>query len=647
MIETTCNPEMITLLNDSNIEENSGLYGNVVKQAVKKILPPHLYELKIEDKDLLEDQKKELDALLPLLHAVTKESAPTNVSFAVISKFRPNAFKFFFELITRWLMPGKRLNVVLVYSSDFRITAFGDQVFTYSEVVAKIETTLELEELKQNLPIIQSEVRLGMQSSYYARRILEVKGLTADAKTALIQEHIAYLIGRLPDAFDRDLLTEMQHVLVICRDEFKEIRESRHLSRIISIHYLFRKSLQALVLGSPEKRHLSLKLFHAVLNTSNGEKNVLGVLVGINFLQEKEVFEERHLLNAIKNYIPKAHGVEGSFFSNRRGNENICTLYLEIEKDDGEEFTTEEIRTLRRELPTDLKDRIEHLMHPVFMLRNEEEVMRNVLSLSNQIKYLHDLPQMIISFDKQTHQELFFTIILARVVKPGSISIQEMFRLANSPLGYIHDRSKMLGFLRKRYAKEANVFAVKLLKGQFLRKDHSIDLNKARQAVVDELNRIMGEIRDFNGGMISKQNELLCALRQELEQSQIKYNDLLLENFFYSLTPDLMRTVLDPKVLKSLFLLLSESIETGFFSGNKHALKIQSDPHHVFAVIKSEERNIKDHIQRALQKYGKNSNDLASAFVSMYDISYVGVLYITDDKEEQQAFIDTVQSNIL
>ena len=52
-------------------------------------------------------------------------------------------------------------------------------------------------------------------------RILEIKGLSADEKTALVQEHVAHLAKRLPHEFDEDVMTELQHVLMICRDDFK------------------------------------------------------------------------------------------------------------------------------------------------------------------------------------------------------------------------------------------------------------------------------------------------------------------------------------------------------------------------------------------------------------------------------------------
>ena len=68
-------------------------------------------------------------------------------------------------------------------------------------------------------------------------------------------------------------------------------------------------------------------------------------------------------------------------------------------------------------------------MPPVFMPRNEEEIMRNIVSLSDQIKYLRDIPQVFITFDEQTTANLFFTIIMVRLLKgeekAGSRDIQK------------------------------------------------------------------------------------------------------------------------------------------------------------------------------------------------------------------------------
>lgn len=625
---------------------NSVIYHDAIRNALQKILPENLQFDQEGDPCLLKEQRAQFHALLPFVTHTAVETLPANISFFALSKYRQNSFKFFFDMVSRWLVPGKRLNVVLIYAADFRMPEFSDEIYTLCEVMIRIETQAEFEEIMRNLPIIDTELHLGIPSSYYARRILEIKGLATDEKTALIQEHIAYLVNRLPEVFDYDVLTEMQHVLVVCRDEFKAPRDSKHLSRIISIQYLFRKGLKEAVKASPQKRHLNLKVIRARLNVGGKIKNVLGVLVAVNFLRDKEFLEKTHLLKAIKNYIPSIQDVENSFFSNRRGSENVCTLYLEVEKKNGEEFTHDEINILRRELQSDLKDRIEHLMHPVFMPSNEEEIIRNILSLSSQIKYLRDIPQVFTTFHEQTHANLFFTIILVRVLRGNSPSIQELFKNADTFLEYIHDRCQLAGSLRRKYKKEATVFRVKLSKEQFLRADHSIDLNKARQTVVKELAKIVGEIRDYNGGMILKQNELLSELKELLDQQEkFKYNNLLLENFFYSLTPVIMRSLLEPQALKTLFLMMLEEMEQGL-GGKTHQLKVFTKERFVFFMVKLEDRSLKEELSRAILKMQLHSSELANSYVSLYEIFYIGYVYRSDDPLKQKNFCETLQNVI-
>lgn len=640
MLEDCCIPNIVTSFDNPSGNSNNSLYSEIIRNTLKKILPSHIASTSLKAYSNVE-LRELIHSNMPLVTTSSCEKAPSNISFFVLSKYRSNAFKFFFEMISRWLVPGKRLNVVLIYAADFRMPDLGDDVYTLCEVMIHVEHESELQQILTNLPIIETEVCLGVESSYYARRILEVKGLTADEKTALIQEYIAYLTARLPKAFDVDVLTEMQHVLVMCRDDFKAARDCRHLSRIISIQYLFRKSLRESVKDSPQNRHLSIKLFKSKIHLPSGPKNVLCVLVGVNFLRDKEIFEKKHLLSAIQNYIPSAKDLDGSFFANRRGTEHIGTLYLEIEKNNGQDFTSDEIRILRKELPTDLKDRFEHLMHPVFMPRNEEEIMRYILSLSNQIKFLRDIPQVVVTFDEQTHSHLYFTVILVRVMMPGSSSLQDLFKGANTFLEYIHDRSKMVGYLRKKYTKEATVFRVKFPKEHFLRRDHTIDLYKARQTVVSELSTIIGEFRDFNGGMITKQNELLSSVR-ELLQDGTKYNDLLLENFFFSLQPLTMRTLLESEALKILFLMLLDAIDHGFT--NDSIFRLRVEPDFVFLLFKAEENNLKDEVNKGLAQFNMHSTELASFYLKVHEVPYGGYIYRSDDPIKQSDFCQAIQN---
>ncbi len=616
-------------------EEDHLPHVEIMTRLLAKVLPEDLFSPK-----LTSNEKEQFQMLLPLVTSTHCQSTPIKKSFIFLAKSRSSSFKFFFEMISHWIIPGKRLNVVLINAMDFRMPDINDGILTLCEIVIAVEDEAELNQILTSLPIIEAEIKLGLESSYYARRILEVKGLAADAKTASIHEDISHLARRLPKIFEHEILAEMQHVLVMTREEFKTPRSSRHLSKIISIHYLFRKDLHSAIKDLPDQRHIRLKIFKSKLHLPKGKKNVLCILINLSFFKERELLEKKHILTIIQHHIPEALSIEHSFFIDRRSMDSLSTLYLEIEKSDGLDFSAEEISLLYDNLPKELKDNIGHLMHPVFMPCNEEEIMRNILSLSNEIRYLRDIPQVIITFHEQTNTHLSFIVIIVRIVGPNTPRVPEIL-FENSSLEYIYDRSKPIGTLRNKHLKEALVLRVKLPKDPFLRQDHSIDLYKARHSVVTDLSTFIGEFRDFNGGMLTKQNELLSALK-ELLGDDIRYNELLLENFFFSLMPVTMRSLLEPEALKTLFLMLLSTIEYGFSEGSHY--RIRQDLDFIFVLIKIEKAEQKEKLRLALQKFNLHSTELAHMNIKAHDLSYFGYIYRCDDPPKQQNFLQAVQT---
>ncbi len=631
MIQEGCLPVIKSSLD--NVEE--GVSPEIHSQFLYKVLQEK-FPLEAFFKEMSK-AKKTKQSILPWVHCSLSQKVPCSLSLEVISPHRINAFKFLFELVSQWLVPGKQLNVALVYGVDFYFPSIKNQLYTFCKIIVDSDIREDLTIIQNNIPFLKTEIKLGLQSSYYARRILESKGLSQEEKTARLQEYIALLTKRFPGAFDLDLISEMQHYMVIWKDKFKEVRQVRHLVRIICLHYMYRKWIREAIQAFRGKRYLSLKINRVWLKSADKRRKVLSITVGVNLFKEKEVFQKRHLLAAIHACLPDATYVEDSFFSNYTGNEGICTLYLEVEKNHGE-FTEQELVLLRRELPGDLKDRIEYPIHPVFMPRNDEEIMRNILALSHQVKFVRDIPQVVISFEEQTGEHLFFTLILVRVLKAKDKPLQEVLSNSASQIHFIHERSKNIGLIRKKYVKEAQVFRLRLSKEKYLRKDHSIDLLMARQYILGEIVRIIGDVRDFNGGMIDKQSELLEELR-ELLGSELKYRDLLLDKFFCSLLPIGIKATINPQVIKKLFLMLVESIEMTLLNSRGYHFTGMQDPDYVYVMIKEERHCIKEHYLGILAKQGISTAHIISSHILEQGISYSGYIYPCNDEASQKQFL--------
>lgn len=639
--ESTQALPIVTLFDSSDAQSlTTKYYREVMIQSLKKMLPHEFLDFDTNDKSAIDKRKNLFRHSLPIISKGEIETFPGNVSFFALSSYRSNSFKFFFEMISRWLTPGQRLNVVLIYASDFRLCDQTDEIYTVCEIIIHVETKEEFEEIKRNYPMIQTQIELGIDSAFYAQRILDVKGLSADEKTATIQENIAYLVKRFPTFFDYDIFTEMQHMLLISSDDFKYHRSSRHLSRIISVHYQFRRSILKSLKAKAQKRHLYLKVFRALVDSPKGSKKVLGILVGMNFLAERESIGEKQLLKAIQQYIKTAESVPNSFFINKNDTDHIVSLYLEVEKSDGSDFTAIDINKLRRELPLDLQNRIVHRHHPIFMPRNEEEIMRNIIILCDQLKFIKDIPQILITFDHQTHSHIYFTVVVARILKSDSLPISKLIEQSNIQIGYLHDRVKEMGMIRKKYVKEATVFRARLNKEKFLRDDQSIDLYKARQTLVCELGSAIGDIRDYNGGMISKQHEVLANIRKLLSSYE-PYDALLMEDLFYSFMPDVVRALLDPQSFVDLFDMASKAIRE--YDQKGCLFRYNKDSYNVLAIVLCNDDHVSKKLIEKIDKPSFSAAEISSSRIKVNGHYCIGFLNCIREPHQRELFIECIQ----
>lgn len=460
------------------------------------------------------------------------------VSFFLLCQDQVGLGAFFYEMVTRSL-PGKP---TLFFFSEV------DETYVGAELEMRFQNRASWERVKGHVEVLKHELLVGLRSPYHANRILELKGMTLEEKRIRVQERVAKTLQRFPEKFDYDFFYLVQHYFIRSHQESLRFHEVRQISENLAGLYLLKRKLIQKIEENAERRHLFVKVRKRWLHHPFGSRQVLGVSVGLNFLREHEVFSEKHLLKAIQALIPGAEHFEESVYEHEDGEYPLLLLYIEID--------SSEQALLKRELPMVLKGHIEHLQRPLFMPRNEEEVMRHVVTLGGQLKFSRDLPQVILSFHGQTDQKLSFTVILARVLLPQLENAEELIE----KLGHLHpqvERVKKIGMLRKKYFKEALVFKVELRLTDFLRDDQSVDLYKARLFVLKELEKVVGEVRDYNGGMISKQNEVLSVFH-ELLGGDAQRHRLLLDNFFHALYPVEKRSLVPPQSLKTLFSLLLE-----------------------------------------------------------------------------------------
>ena len=363
---------------------------------------------------------------LPIIHFpsldLTAQTLP--VTLLCPAEFTHGVGRYVKDTLSRWLIPGKQVAVVGEIGLNCYLPPAPSIKFFLNQQFIGVNNEEERNEIQKNLPSLVHEMKMNIMAVYQARYITSLRSYSRNHKTLLIEKNfnalfnrtdeslydqvqaliskvsseekinevkknLNYLFQTRPKTFDRDIFYEMTQFTTLINDRFASVRESKNMSRLIAYHYIFKKVIEEKIKKFPQERYLSVKVGHSRLKES---KTATSVLIVMNFLSESERFEQRHLMEAIKTCLPDAVMLKDSFLSDRR-NGNTIFLYSEIIHADETNFNIEELKHLKARLPTEIIRQIETAVHPTFMPRNEEELLRNLILLCKEIKFVRDLPQ--------------------------------------------------------------------------------------------------------------------------------------------------------------------------------------------------------------------------------------------------------------
>ncbi len=604
------------------------------KTILEKLLPEDFLELSPPE------AIRWLAAHLPLIASDKPQSTPDAMSlyFLCSPTQEVKADKVLLEILRKWLIPEKEVHILGFHNMYFYMEGFNSRLFFVAEVQVLVEEGRDLAKIQENLPLLSNELSLSLTSARYLEHVLDTKALSLDQKSSQIQQYLRKLTERTTGPFDIGIYKEMSTFFALSDPDFRKFRQPKHLTRIVVSHYLMRKNLFHHLSVSPEKRHLEFRFVRSKLYFPFGSKSVLGVSIAVALLNRYEAFDEQHIIAAIQKFIPESLIVKGSYYTYRAYHDPIKYVYLELEKKDGSRYSQNEIKFLKTELKEELKKRIEQLIPSVFMIRNEEEVMRNILLLSQELKYLSDIPQVMINFEKQVGEELYFTVIAIRVLKKHDIPLKKLFTKESQGFRFLSDRLQNVGYVRKKNPKEANVFHICIPKDHsILRTNSSVNFYLARQKVMSILTDALGEVRDYNGGMILKQGELLSQLKHAFSGSAQK-NLELLENFFFALSPIEAQATSSLDSLKTLFKLFLETLPEELPRRESYIKRVTKKKDTVFAVLRLKDRSFEKFLSEELNKLENFSKALIRAQVSYQGTLLSGFIYETTNSTQKKHF---------
>jgi hypothetical protein len=284
----------------------------------------------------------------------------------------------------------------------------------------------------------------------------------------------------------------------------------------------------------------------------------LGISIGVNLLNRYELLDAHHILAAVHTFVPQLRLVPHSYLVDAR-HETMRFYYLEVNKENDGGPTDGELKLLKARLSHELGERIEIVNHPLFLPSNEEELLKYVTILSKELNK-DDMPQVVISFDRQAQDVFSFHVIVLRHACAGMPAVRELLEKVCPSYRWIEEQSKRIQSSKMQNYKEACILRAVLPKLSFFRKDFSLDLGKARATISAILSEAIGEYRDYNGGTFEVQHHAFAAFKEGFPETE----ESLLEHFFYGIEPAFMQMVLHPVLLKEGYLLFKDVIHREF-----------------------------------------------------------------------------------
>ncbi len=448
------------------------------------------------------------------------------------------------------------------------------------------------------------------------------------------------LISRFPQHLEPSIFKDKERLLAYFDHEFLRKRSVKHLARLLTAQHLKKKKLLGTVYLSPKSRFIEVRIMPTKLEFPFASKWVIGISTQLSLGSRYDLFDQVQLLKAVQKIIPDLRIVKGSVYVFQVADDNIKTLYAEFEKNGNHFFTASELKALKTSLKEELLKSIERLVPTVFMTRNQEEVLRNILTLSQQIEHDSDLPQVMVSYESQTAEELIFTVICVRVENLNTLSVDNLLKNKSSFSQWILERKQLVKYVQPHQPIFAYIFRVLLTPHPtILRSDGSLNFFAARQRIGNYLKLHVGEFRDFNGGILVKQEETLHSLKTALPTIAPE----LIENVFYSISPIEMQAILPLSTLKLLFELFVEVFEKPLVNSADYAYQSSVKDHLFIAMVRIPNGTFYEIAKDHLLSFDLPEVKQASIALEMNDSYVFGYLLETENVQLQKRFLESLE----
>lgn len=437
---------------------------------------------------------------------------------------------------------------------------------------------------------------------------------------------------------EEPLFHELFLFYLVASKKYLDHRPPLHFFRLVLSIYTLQKQLQHAMAFSPNVRHLRSHWMPVDLFFPFSSKKVLGCLVGFNIMDRYELFDEENILLALQKHLPQLRLVKESVYCHVSQHKDVKIFYFEVEKRDNEPFTLAERKVLKNSLEEKIKNSIQLLSPVVFTGLNEEETYKNILALNREIESVDDIPQAHITLDQQSGKGIIFRIILVYPTPYHRFSLKDRFYDAT----FISERVLTVRHLDHRPI-EAHIFRLVLPRDvSCLRSDGSLDYYCAREKVVKYMQVAVGEFRDFNGGILLKQQELFRSFEKQFPEETLG-NPEFLAVFFYTLMPLEKRIVLQQSVLCILFSYFLKSRTKKMAEDSLYIFDVYEHAPDFYIIIRSEHSSFVEGIASLLQEPFLDALNLVYHFIDTPEGTFFNCAVMQTEEKSIEPLLHSLQ----
>ncbi|MBA2368761.1 MAG: peptide ABC transporter substrate-binding protein [Candidatus Protochlamydia sp.] len=453
-----------------------------------------------------------------------------------------------------------------------------------------------------------------------------------------VEKKVQCWLSRFSYPIDQSLVQDFYLFYLLASKKFLDHRFPSHLSNLFLSIHLMQKNLAQKVAFNPQELHVKIRWLPGTLKFPFSTRSVLGCLVGYNALDKYELFDEENLYLAFQKLYPDVRLVKESSYQHTSQNKYLKLHYFEVEKKDGSNFSLYQQNLLKNNIEERVRNSIQKLSPSTFMSRNGEETYRTIIALSNEIHSLEDLPQVSISLDEQTGKEIAFQVVLVHPAPFHNFSLKERFVECT----FVPKRTNTVRHL-ENHPIQAHVFSLHLPRtSAFLRTDGSLDFNLARQKVVSLLHSAVGLFRDYNGGLLIKQQEYLKKFGESFKEID---HDIL-EKFFYSITPLEKQVVLDQDLLCIFFKFFLENRKKKLGKSIDFNFTHSQNGENILLFVKGNDSSLGDAISSFLDESLFLSQEITYSLLNTLEGTFFTAILLNPPAEKVISFIKNIKQKL-